>query len=443
MIIQLSEHFTYRKLLKFTFPTIVMIIFSSIYSIVDGIFVSNFVGKTPFAAVNLIMPFLMVFGTVGFMIGTGGSAVVAKTMGEGDAQRANRYFSMMIATAILCGVLLTVVGQLAIRPIAAALGAQGEMLEYCVTYARIILVTLTFFILQNVFQSFLVTAERPKLGLLLTIGAGVANMVLDYLFVAVLRWGVAGAAAATGISQIIGGLVPLIYFLRPNDSQLKLVRTRLEGSVLRKACANGSSEMLPNLSLSLVNMLYNYQLMRMIGADGVSAYGVIMYINTIFTGVFFGYSIGSASIIGYHYGAENHAELQNLFRKSLKLIAVWSVGLTALAILLSTPLSKIFVAYDAALLQMTSHGFRLYALSFLIMGFNIFGSSFFTALNNGAVSAAISFLRTLLFQIAAILILPAFLGLDGIWLAIDAAELAALLVTIALFVTKRGQYHYG
>lgn len=443
MIIQLSEHFTYRKLLKFTFPTIVMIIFSSIYSIVDGIFVSNYVGKTPFAAVNLIMPFLMVFGTVGFMIGTGGSAVVAKTMGEGDAQRANRYFSMMIVAAILCGVLLTVVGQLTIRPIAAALGAQGEMLEYCVTYARIILVTLTFFILQNVFQSFLVTAERPKLGLLLTIGAGVANMVLDYLFVAVLRWGVAGAAAATGISQIIGGLVPLIYFLRPNDSPLKLVRTRLEGSVLRKACANGSSEMLSNLSLSLVNMLYNYQLMRMIGADGVSAYGVIMYINTIFTGVFFGYSIGSASIIGYHYGAENHAELQNLFRKSLKLIAVWSVGLTALAILLSTPLSKIFVAYDAALLQMTSHGFRLYALSFLIMGFNIFGSSFFTALNNGAVSAAISFLRTLLFQIAAILILPAFLGLDGIWLAIDAAELAALLVTIAFFVTKRRQYHYG
>lgn len=440
--IQLSDHFSYKKLLRFTLPTITMIIFSSIYSIVDGIFVSNFVGKTPFAAVNLIMPVLMIFGAVGFMIGTGGSAIVAKTMGEGDHDRANRYFSMLIYTAIICGIILTIIGQIFIRPIAEVLGAEGEMLEYCVTYARILLMTITFFILQNACQSFLVTAERPKTGLFLTIGAGVTNMILDFLFVAVFQWGISGAALATSVSQIIGGLVPFLYFLRPNDSPLKLVRTRIEGKVLLKTCTNGSSEMLTNISASLVSMLYNYQLMRLVGADGVAAYGVIMYINTVFSGVFFGYSIGSASIVGYHYGAENHAELKSLFQKSMKLISIWSVSLTVLAILFSSPLSKIFVSYDAGLLELTVHGFRLYALSFLIMGFNVFGSAFFTAMNNGAISAVISFLRTLVLQILAILILPIFFKIDGLWLAVAAAETITLIITIAFFVTKRKQYHY-
>lgn len=440
--IQLSDHFSYKKLLRFTLPTITMIIFSSIYSIVDGIFVSNFVGKTPFAAVNLIMPVLMIFGAIGFMIGTGGSAIVAKTMGEGDHDRANRYFSMLIYTAIICGIILTIIGQIFIRPIAEVLGAEGEMLEYCVTYARILLMTITFFILQNACQSFLVTAERPKTGLFLTIGAGVTNMILDFLFVAVFQWGISGAALATSVSQIIGGLVPFLYFLRPNDSPLKLVRTRIEGKVLLKTCTNGSSEMLTNISASLVSMLYNYQLMRLVGADGVAAYGVIMYINTVFSGVFFGYSIGSASIVGYHYGAENHAELKSLFQKSMKLISIWSVSLTVLAILFSSPLSKIFVSYDAGLLELTVHGFRLYALSFLIMGFNVFGSAFFTALNNGAISAVISFLRTLVLQILAILILPIFFKIDGLWLAVAAAETITLIITIAFFVTKRKQYHY-
>lgn len=316
------------------------------------------------------------------------------------------------------------------------------MLEYCVTYARILLMTITFFILQNACQSFLVTAERPKTGLFLTIGAGVTNMILDFLFVAVFQWGISGAALATSVSQIIGGLVPFLYFLRPNDSPLKLVRTRIEGKVLLKTCTNGSSEMLTNISASLVSMLYNYQLMRLVGADGVAAYGVIMYINTVFSGVFFGYSIGSASIVGYHYGAENHAELKSLFQKSMKLISIWSVSLTVLAILFSSPLSKIFVSYDAGLLELTVHGFRLYALSFLIMGFNVFGSAFFTALNNGAISAVISFLRTLVLQILAILILPIFFKIDGLWLAVAAAETITLIITIAFFVTKRKQYHY-
>ena len=442
MAIQLSDHFSYAKLLRFTLPTIVMMIFTSIYSIVDGIFVSNFVGKTPFAAVNLIFPFLMVLGSIGFMIGTGGSAIVSKTMGEGKPDKAQRYFSMMVYLALISGILLTILGELFLRPVAIALGAEGAMLEDAVLYARILLLALTLFILQNVFQSFLVTAERPKLGLALTVGAGITNMVLDFLFIAVFRWGIAGAAWATCISQIVGGLIPLIYFIAPNSSPLRLVPTRLELHPLRIACINGSSEMVSNLSTSLVSMLYNFQLMRMIGEDGVAAYGVIMYVNFIFIGAFLGYSIGSAPVIGYHYGAGNHTELQNLFRKSVLLVGVSSITMTVLAICSATFLAKIFVSYDAALLQLTARGFRLYALSFLLMGFNIFASSFFTALSNGVISAVISFVRTLLFEVAAVLILPVFLGIDGIWLAVTVAELLAFALTIGFLIKERSQYHY-
>lgn len=441
--IQLSEHFTYKKLLRFTIPTIVMLIFTSIYGVVDGIFVSNFAGKSAFTAVNLIMPFLMMFGTIGFMIGTGGSAIVSAAMGGGEGEKAKRYFSFMIYSSVIIGVLLTVIGLIFLRPVAVLLGANGEILEKSVAYGRVYLLGVTPFILQNVFQSFLITAERPKLGLFLTVAAGVTNAVLDYLFIAVFGWDVIGAAAATCLGQVVGGFVPLVYFIAPNKSPLHLTKTKFEGKVLLKACANGSSEMVSSLSTSLVSMLYNFQLLKLIGEDGVAAYGVVMYINFIFIGVFMGYAIGSAPIVGYHYGAENHEELRNLFRKSMKLNAIWSIVLTALAIALAVPLSAIFVGYDAELLKFTLRGFRLYSLSFLFMGFNVFGSSFFTALNNGAISAAISFLRTLLFQIAAVFILPLFLGTDGIWLAIGAAELFALFVTVAFFITKREKYHYA
>lgn len=444
MVIQLSEHFDYRKLCRFTLPTIVMMIFTSVYSVVDGIFVSNFVGKTPFAAVNLIMPFLMIIGTFGFMVGTGGSAVVAKTMGEGNSEKANRYFSLMIAFSIVGGLILTVLGELSLVRVARLLGAaEGDMLRDCVLYGRVMLAGTVPYILQNVFQSFLVTAERPKLGLLLTVSAGLTNMALDFLFIAVFRWGLAGAALATVISQMIGGGVPFAYFLRRNHSPLRLVKPRMEGRVLLKACGNGSSEMLSNVSMSLVSMLYNFQLMRIAGEDGVAAYGVIMYVNFIFSAVFLGYSIGSAPVVGFHYGAQNRDELKSLFRKSLTLIGISGVALTALAVLMANPLAAVFVGYDAELLAMTSHGFRLYALAFLVMGFNIFGSSFFTALNDGAASAAISFLRTFVFQIAAMFILPVFWQLEGIWLAIVAAETAALAVTVGLLAKKRRVYGYA
>lgn len=441
--IQLSEHFTYHKLLRFVLPSIIMMIFTSIYGVVDGLFVSNYVGKTPFAAVNLIFPVIMLLGAIGFMIGTGGSAIVSTTMGEGDNEKANQYFSMLVYITFLCGFFLTVIGLFFIRPIAIAMGAEGSMVEDCVCYARILLMTLPAFMLQNVFQSFFVTSEQPKMGLAITLAAGFSNIVLDYLFIVVFQWGLAGAALATAFSQIVGGVLPILYFARKNSSVLRLVKTRFYARAFLKTCVNGSSELLTNISMSLVNILYNYQLLYIAGEDGVAAYGVIMYINFIFIAIFMGYSIGTAPIISYHYGAENHAELKNLYKKSLKLIGICGFVLTFLAIGLSSPLSKIFVGYDEKLFEMTKYGFQLYSLSFLVTGFSIFGSGFFTALNNGIVSGTISFLRTLVFQIAAVLILPLYLGIDGIWLAIVAAELLSLLVAILFFITQKKRYRYA
>ncbi len=442
MKIQLSDHFTTTRLLRFVFPSIVMMIFTSIYGVVDGLFVSNYVGKTPFAAVNLIMPFLMIMGAVGFMFGTGGSAVVSQALGEGKPDKANQYFSMMVYVVIGSGIVLTLAGLLFLRPVAAAFGATGEMLDNCVVYGRIILCTLTAFMLQNVFQSFLVTAERPQLGLAVTIAAGVANMVLDFVFIAVFHWGIVGAAAATAASQLIGGLIPLVYFIKPNTSRLQLVKTKCDTHILGKTCMNGSSELMTNISMSLVNILYNFQLMRYIGEDGVAAYGIIMYVSFIFAAIFIGYSIGSAPVIGYHYGAGNHAELKGLLRKSIWLLTLWNIVLTGLAVLTAQPLAQIFVGYDDRLTALTRHALTLYSLSCFFMGFNIFGSAFFTALGNGIISAAISFLRTLLFQVGAVLLLPLLLGLDGVWLAIVAAEVLALIVTVLFLIRKRNYYHY-
>lgn len=442
MKIKLSDHFTYGRLLRFVFPSIAMMVFTSIYGVVDGLFVSNYVGKTPFAAVNLIMPFLMIMGAVGFMFGTGGSAVVSQALGEGKPDKANQYFSMMVYVVILSGIALTLLGLVLLRPISAAFGATGEILDNCVIYGRIILCTLTAFMLQNVFLSFLATAERPQLGLAVTVGAGIANMALDYVFIAVFKWGIVGAAAATAASQIVGGIVPLVYFMTPNTSLLRLVRTKTEMSIIWKTCINGSSELMTNISMSLVNILYNLQLIRYMGEDGIAAYGVIMYVSFIFAAIFIGYSIGSAPVIGYHYGAGNYAELKGLFRKSLVLIALWNVLLTAIAIASARTLAGIFVGYDAGLSELTRHGLCLYSLSFLMKGFCIFGSAFFTALGDGVVSAAISFLRTLLFETVTVMTLPLICGMDGVWLAIVAAEFLALIVTVAFFVKKGEYYHY-
>lgn len=442
MKIQLSDHFDYKKLLRFTLPSIVMMIFTSIYGVVDGFFVSNFVGKTPFAAVNFIMPFLMILGAIGFMFGTGGSAIIAITFGTGDSEKAKRLFSLFVYVSTACGVVIAVLGILFIRPVAALLGAEGVMLENCVLYGRVILIALPAFILQYEFQSFFITAEKPQLGLAVTVASGVTNMVLDGIFVGWFRWGLVGAAAATAFSQAVGGIVPLIYFGRPNSSLLRLVRTKFDGSALLKACTNGSSELMSNISMSIVSMLYNVQLMKYAGEDGVAAYGVLMYVNMIFLAAFIGYSVGVAPVVGYHYGAGNHDELKGLLKRSLILIAIFSLGMLALAEGLARPLSVIFVGYDPELLELTLRGFLVYSFSFLFAGLAIYGSSFFTALGNGLVSALISFLRTLVFQVAAVLAFPLIWGIDGIWFSIVAAELMAAVVTALFLLGMRKKYRY-
>lgn len=442
MKIELSEHFTYKKLIKFTIPTIVMMIFTSIYGVVDGIFVSNFVGSDSFAAVNLIMPALMIFGTIGFMIGTGGSALVSKTIGEGDRQKANRYFSMLIYILIIVGLILTIIAVAIVKPISKMLGAEGLILEECITYGTVLIMFLIPFVLQNCFQSFLIVAEKPTFGLVISIITGISNMILDWLFMYAFKLGIFGAALATGISQTIGGIVPLLYFIHPNKSKLKLVKTKIEWKAILKASINGSSEMLTNLSLSLVNMLYNMQLMKYIGPDGVVAYGIIMYVGFISIGTYLGYSIGTAPIIGYHYGAGNTDELKNLLKKSIKLIAITSLIMTVIAEITPKILASIFVSYDIELLNMTVNAIRIFSISYLISGFNIFSSSFFTALNNGIVSAVISVFRTLLFQVAMIIILPAIWGVNGIWLAVVFAEILALIVSIIFLAINREKYQY-
>lgn len=442
MNIQLSEHFTYKKLLRFILPSIIMMVFTSIYSVVDGIFVSNFVGKSAFASVNLIMPYLMGISALGFMIGTGGSAFVSKTLGEGKKELANQYFSMLVTIAAIGGFVLSVLSFIFMRRIVMAFGAAGDLIDYCTLYGRISCISLTAFMLQNVFQSFFVAAGKPQLGLKVIVAAGCTNIVLDALFIGGLHFGIAGAAFATMTSEFIGGLLPVVYFFRKNDSLLHFVKPVFDRRVFFKTCTNGSSELMTNLSMSLVNALYNLQLMKIAGENGVAAYSTIMYVNFIFVAIFLGYSLGSAPIISFHYGAGNHDELKNMRKKSLRLIAVWGIGMTIISHIFALPFARFFVGYDSELLAMTIHGFRIYAFVYLLNGFNIFGSSFFTALNNGMVSATISFLRTLVFEVICILLLPVFFGIDGIWSAVLVAEALALCVTSFFLITKRSRYHY-
>ena len=442
MKIQRSDHFTFKKLLRFTLPTIIMMVFTSIYGVVDGFFVSNFAGKTEFAAVNLIMPFLMILGSIGFMFGTGGSALISKTLGEGKNEKAKRIFSLLVYTALISGVVIAVLGIIFLKPIAVMLGADGEMLEHCITYGRIILSALPAFILQYAFQSFFVAAGKPQLGLYVTIAAGVTNMILDWLLVGVYSLGVIGAASATAASEATGGILPLIYFAGKNSSLLKLTKTKFSGRAILKACTNGSSELMSNISMSVVSMLYNMQLMKYAGEDGVAAYGVLMYVNFVFIAVFIGYSVGTSSVIGFNYGAQNYNEITGLLKKSTVIISIFAVCMLTLAQILAKPIAGIFVGYDDGLMNLTLHAFRISSFAFLFACFAIYGSSFFTALNNGLISALISFLRTLVFQVAAVIIFPLIMGINGIWISIVAAEIVAASVTVMFIFGMRKKYHY-
>ena len=442
MQIRLSEHFNYKKLLKFTFPSIIMMVFTSIYGVVDGLFVSNLIGKTSFSAVNFVMPVLMIVGAVGFMFGAGGSAIVAKTMGEQDKEKANKLFSLFVYTAAVLGVILGVITIIFLREIAVLLGAEGQMLEDCVLYGRVVLIALPFYVLQYLFQSFFITAEKPTLGLIVTVLSGVANMLFDALFMAVFQWGLVGAALATGISQAVGGIIPIFYFACSKTSILKLTKCKYDGKAVLRATFNGSSELMSNISMSIVSMLYNIQLYKYAQVNGIAAYGVLMYVNFIFLAVYIGYSTGIAPVVGYHYGAGNCDELKNLKQKSFVIIGIISVLMFGLSEVLGSPLSQIFVGYDVELFEMTKRAFFLYSFSFLVVGISIFGSCFFTALNNGLISALISFIRTLVLQVISVFVFPLFWQLDGIWLSIVFAEGMSAMITIVFLAINKKKYQY-
>ena len=442
MHIQLSDHFTYAKLLRFTTPSMAGVLFISVYSVIDGLFVSHFVGPTPFAAVNIVWPFIMIFGAIGFMLGSGGSALVAKTLGEGRAFKANQIFSLLIYSILTIGVLFALTGMIYARQMIMALGVDGVLLNECLIYAYILFPAIPALMLQVIFQSFMVTAERPKFGFAITITAGVINFILDILFIVYWHWGLSGAAWATAISQFIGGGVPLIYFILPNKSLLHLGRTKLYLSALGKSCSNGLSEFISNVSMSVVGMLYNYQMLRLIGESGVIAYGIISYVNFIFLSLFLGYGVGSNPIVSYHFGAQNHSELHNLFSKSLKLVACTGILLVIIAEISAERLARVFIGYDPDLVKLTAHGFQIYALSFALAGFNIYASAFFTALNNGIVSAIIASARTFVFECLCVLFLPILFGLNGIWFAIIVAETLALGVSCYFWIHLKPRYQY-
>ena len=442
MEIKLSDRFTYGKLFRFAMPSVIMMLFSSIYGVVDGLFVSNFVGKTEFAAINLLMPVLMIIGAFGFMLGAGGTAVVSKTLGEGEVKLANRYFSLFVYLIIVVGASMSLLGVIFIRPLSMMLGAEGAMLDACIRYGRIVLAAMPFFMLQNLFQSFLIVAERPKLGLAVTVCAGVTNMVLDALLILVIPLGLEGAAIATSTSQLVGGIIPVIFFARKNSSQLALTKTKFYGKALLRAVTNGSSELMSNISMSIVTMIYNFQLMRLIGEDGVAANGIIMYVAFIFIAMFLGFSVGTAPIIGFHYGAQNTDELKSLLRKGATVMLIGGSALSIISIVLAQPLSTIFAGYDPTLVEITANGLRIHSTCFVFASLGIFGSSYFTALNNGLISAVISFTRTLVFQIGALLLLPVFLDLNGVWLATPVSEVLSLILTVILFIANRKRYKY-
>ena len=442
MNIQLSDHFNYKKMLRFTLPSIIMMIFTSIYGVVDGFFVSNYVGKTPFAAINFIMPVLMILGALGFMFGTGGSALISKYFGEGNSKKANSTFSMLVYITIITGIAIALIGIITISPVASLMGAKGQMHSDCVLYSKIILAALPFFMLQVAFQTLFVTAQKPVLGLYSTVISGITNMILDALFMAVFGWGIAGAALATAIAQAVGGLVPIIYFVRPNTSLLRLSKPELDFKALFKICTNGSSELMTNLSMSVVGILYNLQLMKYAGENGIAAYGVLMYVNFVFLSAFIGFSVGIAPVVSFHFGAKNHSELKSLLKKSMVVISIFAVSMFILAEVLASPLSHTFVGYDADLTKLTLKGFLIFSFSFLFAGYAIFSSAFFTALNDGLTSAIISFLRSMVFQIINVIVLPVFWGINGIWIYVIVAEFMAVLLSVMFLIIKKKKYNY-
>lgn len=440
-MINLKEHFDSRKIIKFTLPTIIMTLFTSIYGIVDGIFVSNIINSNAFASINLIMPFTLILGSIGFMFGTGGSALVSKILGENESKKAKEYFSVLIYSLIIIGVIISIISFIFMKPIATFLGAKDELLEMSMLYGKILMFSLPFLFLQNCFQSFMIVAERPKIGLVISLISGISNMILDYIFIYLFKFGIIGAGGATAISQFIGGIIPLVYFGRKNTTTLKLVKTKLLIKPIINTCYNGLSEMVSNISYSIVNILFNLQIMKYIGVNGIVAYGIINYVSFIFISVYLGFSTGAIPIISYHYGAKNKDEIKNLLKIGVRILFVVSIILTLIAEIFSKIFASIFVAYDTELLKLSTTAFRLFSVSYLISWFNLYVSSFFTALNDGRTSAVISFSRAFVGQIIMILVLPILFGINGLWLAATFSEIISLFISLIFLIKYKDKYN--
>ena len=440
--VDMSAHFTTLQLLKYAAPSMAMMVFTSIYGVVDGFFVSNFAGSTAFAAVNFIMPFIMILCSVGFMVGTGGSALIASAAGEGDVPRANSYFCKLVTFTFMVGIVVAVFGFFFARPLAQLMGATGIMLDLSEIYARISMISLPFYMLQCLFQAFFNTAGKPKVGFVVTLCAGCTNIVLDIVFVGILGFGVEGAAAATVCSEFIGGGVSLIYFTRKNPTPYTYRPVLPNPRLIGRTCINGSSEMVANIAMSLVGMVYNIQLLRLLGENGVSAYGVIMYVSLLFSAIFIGYEIACSPLMSFQNGAGNTCEKRSLFKKSMLIISVASVILFVIGESCAYPIAYIFTGYNQDLCDLTVMAFRMYACSFLFMGIAMYGSAFFTSLENGLISAIISFVRTLVCELGAVIILPYLFGAQAIWLSFVVAEIVAALLSGLLIVAFSRKYGF-
>ncbi len=438
----LAKKFSLASLLLFAAPNIIMMIVLSMYIIVDGMFVARFIGTTALSAINMFYPAICFEMALGIMIATGGSAIAAKKLGEGKQKEAQNNLSFLMVVEGSFGIVIAVVGNLFTAEIVSFLGASAAQAPLSITYAKIIFSFAPAFFLQTAFQTFFVTAGKPALGLIVTILGGVANILLDYIFMAPLRLGVTGAAIATGIGYCIPAMVGVIFFLKAKTNPFHFVRPRFDGKVLLQACANGSSEMVTNLSNAVTTFLFNFTLLQFYGEDGVASITIILYFQYLFTALYFGYSNGIAPIISYKYGNDDRKQLQALFKNSVLFLIISSIAANVLLHFTISKLLTIFTAENSPVYQITLHGFSIYSMAFMIMGLGIFSSAMFTAFSDGITSAIISFSRTFLFIVGAILLLPAILGERGVWLAVPIAEAFGFLISILYLIGKKQKFHY-
>lgn len=440
----IGREFGFFSLLKFALPSVIMMMVMGLYSMVDSMFVSRFVSTNALSAINVVYPVINLLIGLGVMLASGGSAVIAAKMGAGKTDEARRDFSMIVTIGLASSIVIAVAGLIFIRPIVTFLGASELLVDYAVTYLAIILMFAPANMLQMLFQMFFVTAGRPGLGLTFIIGAGLVNAVLDYVFIVPLGMGIAGAALATGIGYLIPAAAGLIFFFG-KKKELYFTKPKFSAAVLGSSCSNGSSEMVSNLSMAVVTLVFNRIMMNLAGEDGVAAVTIVMYAQFLLSSIFMGFSLGVQPVISFHHGAGNRRNLKGIYRHCIVFIAIAAVSVFAVAMTLGPTLTTIFTPKDTNVWTLAVRGFMILPFCFLLEGFSIYASAAFTALGDGKTSALISFLRTFLFILTGLLTLPLAFGIDGVWLAVPVAELCSVLVVIGcvLWHKAKGRFNVG